>query len=423
MEKKLKKRQNISILLSISALFFIALIFMLLCSRLFQVSLTAPGSFFPAYLSQTFYHSETDSFAASNQVLPVGIHNHGNTCYMGAVIQALYRIPAYREIIANLHNLSSSTMEKVQQMENDANEKRKVGLVAEARRIEFNRKEILEALRIVNGLNSIFHQLQNNPPKVPASLEGKSRDCILKEFANRQQQDSDEYFTKVIGLISELLSPEQTNNISIQLKKFGVVHGKDENSREIEIRPEIIDPLKRFSLSIPELKTGVMTLMTLLAQEFADCIVDDFFFEDYTLGVLKQKTRLHYLPETVTIQLKRLVSPIKKIRNPIEIPLEIDFAPFFYEQALEQFGSAKYNLKMFIRHIGGACGGHFVIYVRRPDHSWYLFNDSHVSIYSEDITEDLNSSYMYFYEKATAEAEPESKEPTAGTEPESKELN
>jgi ubiquitin C-terminal hydrolase len=75
-------------------------------------------------------------------------------------------------------------------------------------------------------------------------------------------------------------------------------------------------------------------------------------------------------------------------------------------------GSAKYNLKAFIMHLGDTQkSGHYIAYIKGKEGVWYECNDSSVSEISESKAEGLaESAYFYIYQKAAKEAEKEVKE-------------
>lgn len=318
---------------------------------------------------------------------PVGIQNPHNFCYANVVLQALFRMADFRKIVGNLGVIFD-------------------GWVGQLKIETSKNTEIIEGIRIAEGLNHLFSQLQSNQVNEPAQFhKDKTSQCIPGHFSLQNQEDADDYLNKIIGSLREILPSDQQNKISINLINFGTHKGISSNCIRVENRPSFIEPFCRFSLPIigPKPKTLVNLIQNYLADEVSELKFDN----DGEPGILTRIKRIDYLPQVVPIQLQRLYmghreNTLKKIVEPVEIPLELDFAPFFHSEALESFGSsATYQLKMFIEHRGCALDGHYVIYTREPDDTWILLNDSVVRRFEggDNIKALINSGYMYFYER------------------------
>jgi ubiquitin C-terminal hydrolase len=322
----------------------------------------------------------------------VGIAQKGNSCYAASSLQLLFRIPVIRKLVANLDIYREASAAHLDRFV-AANPELKV-------EVKTSHRE--EALKITQGLNHMFHQLQSNSNGKAAKFSFKhTMKCMPDQFAGYEQQDADEYISHIIGHIQELIPPSQTQGLFMKFKQIGQIHSI-QNPKRVERRERGIE-LHQISLPIEnDQKTN---LETLLGAFFAED-EKELNFDDGTPGQANDKIYITSLPDHLLIHLKRLNS----IRNEegkfvhskwsqrIKVPEEINFAQFVHRESKKLIGSTKYRLKVFITHHGGADGGH---YTATDYQNKVVFDDSNTYPLDDDLRKD--EAYIYLYESIQIE--------------------
>jgi len=116
------------------------------------------------------------------------------------------------------------------------------------------------------------------------------------------------------------------------------------------------------------------------------------------VGCRKKVTVSELWPEVLCIQLKRWIrtdtlAPYVKETRPMDIPCVLD--------NFEGGPDFQYVLYSAIIHQGLAGAGHYVTLFRSdPSGSWMLANDSSVAVYAGDVQAELNKAFMLFYMRA-----------------------
>lgn len=315
---------------------------------------------------------------------PVGIVNRGCSCYADSVIQMLFRIGSIRKIVANLDIYN-----------------RRVIMLEERRTIRRQElKNLREALSVIQGLNHMFHQLQNNKTEDATFEFGKTMQCLPGKFAKNNQEDADEYFTFIIGKLMDIIPKAQHRHLGLRVSFNGTLTSK---SDPLKTQPkQQTDVETRISLPF----NGEGNLKGLLDVYFAPETAD-LNFDDGTPGTLVRSKRLDSLPRIITIHLQRLSTdfdaPVDDDGNPkiirkgdtIDMPDDLDLSTYTSVKS-----NTKYRLKMFVVHSGTASGGHYYAYTRFND-SWCTLNDTRITLKEEDdvVEKDKNTGYLYFYER------------------------
>ena len=353
-------------------------------SLLFKVDKPADFNIKDPKILETDFFDQLNTINARTEAF-VGIYNKGNSCYADSVLQMLYRHPVVRKIVANAEIYYELAVIRVEQMTQRTDKSAKT---------ELERDDLITAVSVLEGLNHMFHQLHNNKNDAATFRFKKSMQCMPGQFASTDQEDADEYFTKIMGFIKDLLPASQHYHFAFGLVQGGTV----KNASKTEKRADKSELQFKLSLVLDDCRD----LNCLLNKYFADEIVNDVKFSyDDTLGTLVITKRLSKLPDILPIQLQRLTQEVvdgtfdtKKNSNSIKMPVEIDFRKWLVNSK----ESAKYRLKMFVKHLGDSTGGHYVAYSLESDGKWYLLDDSSVSeIYY--IESEINSSYYYYYER------------------------
>ncbi|EXJ57456.1 hypothetical protein A1O7_07804 [Cladophialophora yegresii CBS 114405] len=136
-------------------------------------------------------------------------------------------------------------------------------------------------------------------------------------------------------------------------------------------------------------------------------------------------SKMWYTPEVLFVQLKRFKEArtargdyrfdrhgnvlFEKDNSRVEIPEELDLAPFLEERGQAHDLSSKYTLVGIISHQGTRDGGHYITNVRRGD-DWHEFDDDSVKKTSLKAVLDQKrrfTPYVILYERIPEEGERE----------------
>lgn len=361
----------------------------------------------PAIFDTDFVHLLPDMPMRSSGF--VGIVNKGNSCYADATLQMLYRIPFIRKVIGNFdvyyERAKIVVKEKSDNIKSLA-DKSDPDSIKKMSRLNTELSEIIEAVSVLEGLNHMFYQLHTS--NTPAKFGFKrSMQCMPGKFAKYEQEDADEYFTKITGCIKDILPASQHHHFMLNLVYGGTEFCPNDPLYTFD-RSEIITPQAKLSLNLketrpPVYKNGVRvvepdeTLNDLFDKYFAEEIIDGFSLEIGGKGQLVKYTKLVNPPEILTLQLNRVVDfkrNIKKTDN-VLMPHDLDIGKLIGDGK----SSIKYRLKMIVEHQGSSgSSGHYVAHHRESNGKWVTYDDS-VTYSCSNIDDVMKIGYIYFYER------------------------
>lgn len=300
----------------------------------------------------------------------VGVSNKGNSCYADAMLQMIYRIPAYRKVVGNV-GVFVETLKKIIEQDLERCRQGKTSL--------YMIKEKVKGFDFIIGMNRIFYQLQNNAQGNAAEFDKLSRKCMPGEYDTFDQNDSDQYFMSVIGHVTDILPKSLDKFFFTKFEEINV-----ENGRKLE------NNMPRLTLTPKNQSANLIEL------------IRDYFTDDEN----RRDKRLTSIPDILPILVQRLIwdkKAEKKVRTNVEfgIPAKLDMAPFYTpSQPQSEAQSTEFALKMFVVHNGSANGGHYFAYAREDDGQWTYLNDSHSSPVSEEAAfTEAGKGYMFFYER------------------------
>ena len=318
----------------------------------------------------TYFNENNDTFLQSDflEILKevpmregssVGIVDRGESCYADSVIQMLFRMPIVRKIVANLdiYHLRVKLLDGYNILDLE---------------------DIFFGLKVLEGLNHMFYQLQTNETESATYNFGLSMQVLPGEHAKNGPGDADEYLNLIISALREITPKSQHHHFSIN---FLQINGDSRpQNHEIDSR-----------ISLPILREG---------QQSLDQLLDDYFapetIEFGTEAIIRSK-KITSLPEIITIHLQRASFERIRIRNVVMMPDEIDLEKY------SVCSTSKYRLKMFIVHLGEFSRGHFISHCRNnsSSSSWSTFDDSSVAVQEdpEIIQKYCETGFIYFYEK------------------------
>ena len=384
------------------------------------------------------FESEPFDFFESLEEIPirtdlpvVGIQNIGNSCYASSVLQSLYRLPIVRKIIANFRVYSALTRRKVVQLQTEIEEIQKKSedgfdLLAifqsfdsveeykadAARKTEIEQNNLEEGLKLVEGMNAIFNQLQFNKHSAPCEYyfphitdarlyekavtsnpysHFKAMQCLPDFYGNLETQDASEYLEYALSRLTVILS-------DCQKCAFGIVTiSEAQNSQGVSLRPASKSMRYVLSLKFPDIPydatSDAFDLNDMIKHTLCKKEIDEGNFETQ---------KITSLPQILPIDIKRAEGSFSKI----VIPDDLDLSEYVCEDLAQ---SAHYKLiKMVIVHenqTGPLAGppNHYTVYVLESDANWYKYDDDKVAKISEDDANDkLKDGFLYFYERQSA---------------------
>lgn len=325
---------------------------------------------------------------------PIGISNMGNTCYANSVIQMLFRIPNIRKIIGNLQVYHGRAHIRAQKLVRIAEDLTQKGHAQVATKFIRKFEDLVGGIRLAEGLNHMFHQLQTNNQFEPATFT-KSPKCLQALpgiFSRNDQEDADEYLIAILSALKDILPRTQQDYFSIRLLRKGV-HKSLNGSKTVNTSS--IDTLNRISLPLVD---GIENISELIEEELKTDVKDLKFESDGSPGCLIESKSFLNLPEFLPIQLQRLVytsNGLKKISRPIRAPELLDLSRFSHSS------DSLYKLEMFLEHRGGPHGGHYLAYSKDGSTGrWHEFNDDKVQQIPNNLAEvKMTTAYIYFYRK------------------------
>ena len=317
-----------------------------------------------------------------------GLSNLGNTCYLNSTMQILNQIHELNEYLKNISqvnnvNDSSLTLEWIML------------------------HQLMWKKNVIISPNRFVHQIRQ-------LSKLKKRD----EFSGMEQNDANDYFYFTIECIHNSLNlkdktqcyprtTEKTINqyldilekkdISIISKLFtSCLMYTYINSHTNKKEFYKIEHGFTIELSIPNISQ--ITLYDCFDYTFQDDELkgDNAWFdekENKKKDVIK-KTQICYLPDILSIHLKRWNYTFNKNNKHINIPFLLDLKHYMIEAYKD---ISQYELFGIINHSGSINGGHYTSYIRR-NNRWFLMDDIQITeVENKNIINSKN--YCLFYRK------------------------
>lgn len=299
----------------------------------------------------------------------IGLKNHGATCYMNCLLQTLFHIGHFRDIVYSIDLPETSDQQATTPAE-DA--------------IESSQGDDRPEQPLLVALQNLFYRLQTS--EVPVSCRELMRsfgwgtaDAFMQHDAqelNRVLCDRLEEQMKntpMDGAIKSLFEGEMENFIECLDVNYRSTRTETFYDLQLNVRNEAGKDLVSLEESLRE-----FTNEEILEGDNA-----------YDAGVhgkqrAKKGCRFKKFPPVLYIQLKRFMFDAErmdmcKLNSKMSFPLYLD---------LEEHapGSGKYMLHSVVVHTGGVSSGHYYAYVRNMDgekSQWVKLDDEQVTFCSE----------------------------------------
>ncbi|ABN66431.2 ubiquitin-specific protease [Scheffersomyces stipitis CBS 6054] len=327
---------------------------------------------------------------------PVGLLNHGVTCYMNSAIQAMVHIPAIQ------HYLNAINHNKVSELK-----PRSVSHV------------LADLSRRMWALDGTKHVKYVNPKKIIQRLGDIN--CMMSEW---QQEDAHEYFMSLMSRLQEDSTPKGVKmNQSIIYDIFGgllaqritctkcnnVSETKQEfydlslglNKKKLRDHQPIDDSIPSSNRYSIEKSVRDFFSNELIKIDKADSKSGYFCEKCQDRTVAHKISFIDRSPEYLTVHLKRFKfngNSSSKVKQSISYSDVLDLTRY----TVDARHAAKYKLMAVIVHEGRSISsGHYIAHCLQPDGSWATYDDEYINKIDARIALADPSAYVLVYSKLT----------------------
>lgn len=343
---------------------------------------------------------------------PLGLVNHGVTCYMNSAVQAMIHVPAMQHYLDDVY-------------------KGKYNLVLKPRSVSHVLAELAHKMWGLDESKSTSKSIKYvNPKRLIQRLDDIN--CMMSEW---QQEDSHEYYMSLMSRLQEDLTPKgvklnesiiydifggllhqsvtckNCNHVSntkqefydlsvgLNKKKIANQSALKENDRGItaEESDKPAQPLQKYSIE--------KAVKEFFASELIKTDKKDPS-SGYVCENCKQRTNaikvstIDRAPETLTIHLKRFKfngNSSSKMKQPVSYPKFLDLSQF-----LSHNEATKYQLTSVVVHEGRSIlSGHYVAHCLQPDGTWADYDDEYINKMTEREALKNPSAYFLVYSRLT----------------------
>lgn len=280
----------------------------------------------------------------------VGLKNQGATCYMNSMLQALYTLPKFRQVVYSIPT-----------------------------------EQVTPKTKIAAALQRVFYELQTSKDAVSTKLLTKSFGWeSMEAFMQHDVQE----FSRV------LLDDLDTNTKKTAME--GVVAALFEGKMQAYITCIHVNYSSTREETFWDLALNVKGLAT-LQDSFKQYVEEEMLegdnkyrAEGHGLQDAKKGSRFLHFPPVLQLQLKRFeYDPYRdtmvKINDRFEFPTELNLEPFLPDDKKNEKDPAIYYVHSVLVHSGGVHGGHYFAYIRPfmsnvpyQESPWFKFDDENV---------------------------------------------
>jgi ubiquitin carboxyl-terminal hydrolase 7 len=317
----------------------------------------------------------------------VGLANQGATCYMNSILQTLFHLTKFRDVVYQM---------PTEDVEDKANS-------------------------IPLNLQALFHNMQRKLATcITRDLTTSFGWCDGEAFV---QHDIQEFLRVLLAKIEEKMSGTDRKDAIAEIFRGKFRHSISNPSLEFE--ENRFEDFYDISLQVRGLHSLDESLRLFITPE--QLSGENCYDTGTELGRIPVSigVRILELPPVLQLHLKRFEYDLArfsliKIDDEFTFPQKLDMRPYLHISSTEQ--QTKYELYAVLVHSGTAFGGHYYVYLRPGGgEQWFQFNDSIVeevdaqraifenfggrqtratlSLTSTYSTTKIYSAYMLFYVK------------------------
>lgn len=327
---------------------------------------------------------------------PLGLINHGVTCYINSAVQALIHIPALQHYLLQVYRNKHPSVSP-----------RSVTAVLAA-----------VTARMWQLEKSPKKPLYVNPKRLIKRLEDIN--CMMSEW---QQEDSHEYFMSLMSRLQEDSTPKGVKlNESIMYDIFGgllqqVVHCQKCNNvskTQQEFYDLSVGLDGKKTKNQPQLEKDESRSRYSIQSSLRDFFSPELIRRDkkdestgYFCETCKERTNamkkstIDRAPETLAVHLKRFRfngTSSSKVKAGVSYPSLLELTPFTTDGKT----STLYRLCSVIVHEGRSISsGHYIAHCRQPDGTWETYDDEYINRISERQVLKDPSAYVLVYTRLT----------------------
>lgn len=385
---------------------------------------------------------------------PVGLMNHGVTCYMNSAVQAMSHIPALMHYLVDVHydrpqeylkpnSVTKTLADTVSKMYGlDRNSDRKVSYL--------NPRRLIRRLQDINCMMSEWHQedsheyfmslmgrLQEDSTPKGAKLNqsiiydifgGLLNQTVTCRNCGHISTTQQEFYDLSLGLEnkrrrqSNLLNVKQMNQLKKQIESNGNKGADADNLSELLTKR--IQDVKEEEQADRRRSNSPQPQQTSDEQETPPPVysiensIRYFFSPELIKADKKEKTgyqcehckkltsavkvsTIEQAPETLAVHLKRFRfngTASMKVKSKVTYPEILDLT----EYTTSMKSPTRYKLMAVIVHQGrSVSSGHYIAHCREPNGSWATYDDEYVNTIK--AAEALNdpSAYVLLYSRMT----------------------
>ena len=333
-------------------------------------------------VSSGYYPQTSTSYASSSHATKVttkyaGLENQGATCYMNAMLQALFHIPAFRKCV---YEMPTTGMEDVAKSI-PLNLQRLFAQMQLGKRA-CSTKPLTKSFGWDSGRTYIQHDTQEFCRVLMDNLEEKMKGSPLEGRIAHLFRGKYRSYVRCVNVKYESSRIEEFYDLAMQVKDCPTL----EESFEKYVESEKLEGENQYK-------------------------TDEFGMQDAQMGI-----EFVEFPPVLQLHLRRFEYDFEydrnvKINSKFEFPMEIDLDDYLAEDAPKDVRN-HYELYGVLVHSGDVSFGHYYAFLRTPPtaREWYKFNDSTVSIAEQEDAVDSNfggtksSGYSYGYSYGSANA-------------------
>ena len=356
--------------------------------------------------------------------------NLGNTCYMNSILQCLTFTEPFTEYLLDYEKVKAQ-VQKASTFDHtftkrDTHELVENGYKGElllvwASFVKAYRDSPENTILSPQILREIFTRIPVNN-YFEDNMQQDSHDFLM-QFVNGLDSDTwkSDFSKKTMDVRQNVIIPTNIDNTNYYISKT-VLNTKNDTLDKISILQNIMGGLTLEALDCKKCNNINRAVVSSFAHfqipikgDTLELSLDDYVKpEKSTINnkykcpncgndsdVTKQIT-IAYLPEIVSISIKRYNSNGERISTPITFPMELDMAPYL---TIPTDNKLIYDLYAYSIHLGDTLkGGHYTSKVKNfDDNSWYYMNDSQepTKLNKNEIidNEDKKNAYILFYKQ------------------------